>query len=294
MRYLLAVISLLSLALSGCGGINTFTLDAQSGSTVSVAAGWRQGFTRDNITVTITDATTPTPNVTVYTPGDSRIRAVTNMYPDPVSSLVVDTRVGDPSNFGQTINDFQTAGDDDWWQTLVILDLPLGMTPGPATIRIDGPNSEFYLADLNVLSGTGSPNPMQADFAFGAVTLTPGFLDPMDRPAHFTLNFSGGAKIPHAIEVMLTHAPDSTAGGTGRALAINPRGEIKTLSWSDDGTSMHVIMLRSNDLVVDNIKDFKFYVAGGVTSLSLGTVTAYDDSGTVIPGVVATCTGGCI
>ena len=44
-------------------------------------------FTRENISVTITDADS---NVFVYPAGDSRIRAVTNLYPDPLSSLVVD------------------------------------------------------------------------------------------------------------------------------------------------------------------------------------------------------------
>ena len=286
MKNLFPLVLLLSFFLGGCGGINSFTTSAQSGSTITVPAGWRQGFTRDNITVTITDSGDAE---TTYPPGDPRIRAVTNMYPDPVSSLVVDTRVGDPANFGQTINDFQTNDDDDWWQTLVILDLPVGMATGLATIQIDGPNSESYgPVDLNVLAGTGSADPLQADFAFGAVTLTPDFLDPMDRPPHFTLNFSG-ATIPHAIEVTLTHAADSTVGGVGRALAINPRGEIKTLSWSDTGTTMQVIMMRSNDLVVDNIKDFKFYVAGGITDLSVDTVTAYDENGVVIPGVSASC-----
>jgi uncharacterized protein YceK len=288
MRYLLPVFSFLTLLLSGCGGVNTFTTSAQSESTITVAAGWRQGFTRDNITVTITDST---PTVTTYLPGDSRIRAVTNMYPDPVSSLVVDLRIQDPGNVGDTINTYQTNDDDDWWQTLVILDLPPGMSTGPATVQIDGPNSESYgPVDLNIIAGTGTPDPLRAAFAFGDVTLTPVFLAPLDRPAHFTLSFTG-AQIPHAIEVTLTHDADSTVGGTGRALAINPRGEIKNLYWSDDGTSMQVILMRANDLVIDNIKDFKFYVAGGITNLQVDTVTAYDEFGAVIPGILASCTG---
>lgn len=291
MKYIVTILSFLTVLLSGCGAVNTFTTAAQSGSTISIPAGWRQGFTKDNITVTITDSASA---VTTYPAGDSRIRAVTNMYPDPVSSLVVDTRIGDPANYGQTINTYQTNDDNDWWQTFVILDLPSGMSTGAATLQINGPNSEsFGPVNLNILAGTGSPDPLQAAFAFGNVTLTPAFLDPLDRPAHFTLNFSG-ATIPHAIELTLTHDPDSTAGGNGRALAINPRGELKSLAWSDDGTSMKVILLRANDLVISHIKDFKFYVAGGITNLSPGAVTAYDANGAVIPGITVSCTGGCI
>ncbi len=290
MRYILPVLLFISF-LSGCGGINTFTTTAQSGATVTVPAGWRQGFSRDNITVTITDSAS---TVTNYPVGDSRIRAVTNMYPDPVSSLVVDTRINDPANYGQTINTYQTSDDDDWWQTMVILDLPTGMASGAAAVVIDGPNSESYgPVGLNVLAGTGTPDPLQANFAFGTVTLSDDMINSLDRPAHYTLNFSGST-IPYAIDITLTHDPDSTAGGSGRAIAINPRGELKNLTWSDDGTSMKVILLRTNDLVIDNIKDFKFYVAGGISNLSLGTVTAFDINGSVIPGIAASCSGGCI
>lgn len=290
-KYLLPILLMLTTLLSGCGGINTFTTSAQSDSTITVLAGWQQDFKRDNISVTITDSAS---TVTVYPAGDPRIRAVTNMYPDPVSSLVVDTRINDPANFGQTINTYQTNDDDDWWQTMVVLDLPPGMATGAATVQIDGPNQQSYgPVNLNILSGTGTPDPLQASFTIGPVTLDDSMINTLDRPAHYTVSFTG-SQIPQAIEISMTHDPDSTAGGTGRAIAINPRGEIKNLMWTDDGTTMQVILLRANDLVVDNIKDFKFYVAGGISNLSIGTVTAYDANGAEIPGILATCTGGCI
>jgi len=228
---------------------------------------------------------------TVYPVGDSRIRAVSNIYPDPVSSLVVDYRAGDPGNVGVTINDYQTDQDDDWWQTIVIFDLPTGMATGTATVQIDGPNAESYgPVDVEIVAGAGTPDPMQAKFSFGNLTLTPGFLAIMDRPAHYAMNFVTTGTIPYAIEVNLTHDPDETVGGSGHALAINPRGDNTSMNWNDDGNNMRVIMMRANDTVVDNIKDFKFYVSGGITSLALGTVTAYDQYGVVVPGVSPSCT----
>jgi len=95
MRHLIPLFVTLLFVLSCCGGVNTFTTFAQSESTISFPAGWRQGFTKDNITVTITGSVS---TVTIYPPGDPHIRAVTNMHPDPVSSLVIDTRIGDPNN----------------------------------------------------------------------------------------------------------------------------------------------------------------------------------------------------
>ena len=161
MRFSIPVLIILATILGGCGAINTFTTTAQSGSTVSIPAGWKQGFTRENISVTVTDSAS---TVTAYPVGDARIRSVTNLYPDPVSTLVIDTRINDPQNYGQTINTHQTNDDNDWWQTLVFLDLPTGMATGSATVQLSGPNSETHTANLNVLAGTGTPDPLQADF----------------------------------------------------------------------------------------------------------------------------------
>ena len=287
MRNTIVIGLLLSFFLSGCGGIRTFSTQTLAGSTVAVPAGWAQDFTRDNISITVTDSASTVFNIPI---GDAAIRAVTNMYPDPVSSLVVDYRIDDPSNFGDTINTNQTAEDDDWWQTIVVFDTPAGMANGTADVTVNGPTGSYGPVDLDVIGTGGTPDPLQASFAFGDVTLTPGFLDPMDRPAHFTVNFSGGT-IPYAIEVNFSHDPDSTVGGTGTALAINPRGDNTSMVWNDDGNNMKVIIMRANDLVIDHIKDFKFYVAGGITNLSLGTVTAYDANGAVVAGVSASCTG---
>lgn len=293
MRYLLALalsLTLLSL-LGGCGGVNTFTTSAQPGSTIAVPAGWRHGFTRDSIAVTITDSAS---NVIMYPVGDERIRAVTNLYPDPVSSLVVDTRINHPNNYGVTINDYQTDGDNDWWQTLVVLDLPTELATGQATVQLDGPDSEsFGPVYLNVLPGVGTPDPLQAGFAFGDVTLSTDMLAALGRAPHYTIQFSG-ATMPHAIEITLTHDPDSTAGGTGRALAINPRGDLKNLSWSDDGVNMRVILMHASNMTAGNIKDYKFYVSGGIDNLSINSVTAFDESGGVMQGITASCSGGCI
>ena len=86
--------------LMGCAGTQTFNHLARSNDTVTVAAGWMQTFTRDNLKVTITD-NNGTGTETIYGPanagvenGYDKIRAVINMYPDPLSNIFVSRETG--------------------------------------------------------------------------------------------------------------------------------------------------------------------------------------------------------
>ncbi|MDH5570794.1 MAG: hypothetical protein OEY89_03450, partial [Gammaproteobacteria bacterium] len=117
-----SIFLLLTTVLASCSGVQTFQSSLRAGDTAAVAAGWKHNFSRDNITVTIT------PSVgepIVYLPGNSAVRAVVNMYPDPLSSMVVSEATNqDITPFAQTYalgTNFYTAGDKDWWQTVVFL-----------------------------------------------------------------------------------------------------------------------------------------------------------------------------
>lgn len=125
------VLMLSALVLGGCVGSQAFHEVARAGDTVAIAAGWKQNFTRQNITVTITPSVG---NPIVYAPNDPAVRAVVNLYPDPVSSLVVSPEIGlDLTPYAQTysglIMDNVTSGDKDWWQTTVLLTFRLHCQP---------------------------------------------------------------------------------------------------------------------------------------------------------------------
>jgi hypothetical protein len=87
------------MSLAACVGVQTFTPAARQGDTVALAVGWQKHLLRSNITVTITDALGV---VTTYAPNDAHVRAIINMYPDPVSRAVVGT---------MTNQDFGLSGD---------------------------------------------------------------------------------------------------------------------------------------------------------------------------------------
>jgi len=68
----------------------------------------------------------------------------------------------------------------------------------------------------------------------------------------------------------------------------SPRSDIKNIAWSDTGTVLTVIMTPSRlspFVSITNLADFKFFVAGGITGLTGGVVSAYDIDGNPVPGI---------
>lgn len=277
------LLGLLMLLLGGCAGVQTFPNIARSGDTVAVAAGWKQNYSRDNLMVMITDANGL---VVVYPPGDPAVRAVVNLYPDPLASMVVSDKTGqDLTPYARTyanmVNTNFTGGDRDWWQTTVFVDLPPGMALGPATILVSNNQNAQVTSTIEIVAGTGSPAVFNAELAG---PLQDDQLAALERVAHYTVRFSG-ATLPYAIQIDLSHDPDVDHGGTGRAHVVNPRGDIKSVAWSDDGSNLRVLLTPVRDGSVGAFTDFKFHVAGGVSNLASVAVQAFDVHGNPVPGV---------
>lgn len=276
---------LLSVFLAGCTGLNTYPVIARAGDTITLAPGWMQNFSRDKITVTFTP---PVGADIIYAPNDPAVRAVINLYPDPVSWLVVGEATNQNTGFnnggatGYFINN-NTGGDRDWWQTTVFLDLPASLPTGTTNITINSTSGETYgPIPVEIIGGTGSP----AIFKVGLTgSLGPTQLASLERATHSTISFNG-TTIPYSIQVKLIHDPDEVSGGVGRPYVINTRGDIKSVNWSDDGSSMIVMLTPAKGKVLDNFLDFKFYVAGGITGLQVANVQAFDVDGNPVTGTV--------
>jgi len=239
-------------------------------------------FSKDNVTVTITPSSG---DPIVLNASDPAIRAVLNFYPDPVSNMIVSRVTGeDLTPFASTYG-FSTLGsaDDqkDYFQTTLFLDLPPTLPIGLTSIQVsNNVSGTTHTADVNVIAGVGEPSTFNSDFN-GQLFLNPNMLDSLSRAPHTTVSFApidAPEPLPHAIELSFTH-------GSGEAFVINPLGYIKNLSWADDGTNMKIIMLQSKDGIVDDMKDYKFYISGSVTNLQLESVQGYDIDGNTIAGV---------
>jgi len=276
------------LMLGACVGARTFHEVARAGDTVAVAAGRMKSFSRDNITVTVWPSNWNSGgNPIVYGPNNPAIRAVINLYPDPVSSLLVSFETQQDltpyaQQYAGVIKNQTTGGEKDWWTTSVFVDLPANLPVGTTPIEISNPSGEYAYSEVQIVSGAGTPNTFTSTWG----GLNPNQLASMGRVAHFTVDFTAST-IPFAIQVDLSHAPDVDHGGTGRAYVVNPRGDMKNVTWSDTGTSMRVIILPAKTQALSNVHDYKFYVAGGITNLTVLNVKAVDINGNNVSGVTA-------
>ena len=277
---------------SGCAGQVTFNETARAGDTVIVTAGYKNTFYRDNITVQITPST-GTGAPIILGPNDPSIRAVVNLYPDVLSSLYVSEEIDQDltpaaTSYNYLIRSHYTGGDKDFWQTIAVIDLPPELEPGLTTVEItslDG--GEYHSSTLEVLPGIGSPHSFMADGPYNPLSLTEVQLSAMSRVPHYTVKFTkdSGVPKPHSIQLTLKHAPDADHDGVGRAYVVNPRGDLKNVSWADNGTTLVVMLFPAKDSKPIRMRDFKFYVAGGVINLERVNIEAFDSDGNPINGV---------
>lgn len=287
-----AAFAVMAVLLAGCAGQQAFTTSARPGETVMLPVGWKQDLTRNNLSVTITPQTGAP---VTYGPGDSRIRSVMNAYPDPVSKLVVTDRAnisypnsglsadGESYNvLAPNVTDLvgnATSNSNEWSNTLVLLDLPATLAPGEASIALSSgttpvgnPLSIEILPDQ---AGERNMFAMQNYAGVGALVRS------VERAPHFvvTLNEPSGT-VPHSVQMDFTRA----LGTQGEPWVTHGRGDIMNLLWSDNGSTLRVLLTPTKGMTVDRLSDFKFYVTGSVTGLTLNSIKAYDASGNLLSG----------
>ena len=281
------------LIVTGCTSVQNFGLTARPGETIAITLGYQPELTRENTQITITDAGN---NQTTYTASSPQYRALINIYPDPVSKMIVNKETGlGATNAADLVEGIITYGDKEYTEKLLILDLPDSMVPGTATISItdglDQPiinpygNAGKEISDMYVEVLAGSGSGIQDAFQNQEVlNILPAYLRAQERAPHYKVTFQG-SEIPHAIQVEMTHDADLDNGDTGRAYVVNPRGDIKNILWADDGYNLKVILVPTHAQNMSNMSDFKFYIAGGLTGLSINQYHAYDINGEPVQGV---------
>jgi hypothetical protein len=284
MLVLLSLCALIApLLLGGCTGSMTLSQSVLAGDTVAVYIGKRPNATRENTMVIITDAAGA---VTTYAPGDPHIRHVINLYPDPVSGLIVGNETGqdlgvDAVNLGVSLNS-AIGPNRDWFETSVYIDLPASMALGLAGIDVlvNGELTNGTGIKVNIVGTGGVPN------AFGIIGADPSGaanrMNSLQRSENYYLQLVGQGR-PWVIQADLTHDPDEAHGGSGAAYVVNPRGDRKSISWSDDGTHLKVMLTPVRNIQLLK-KDFGFYVAGGVSGLVVDDLKAFDQEGNAMPG----------
>jgi hypothetical protein len=255
------------------------------------------GLERSDVVVRITDSS----NFTQDIPGpDPAVRMWANAYPDPVSKMVV----GRETNQGLGVQaqsvaygvELVSGSSKDWYNTMMLVDLPSNLAPGTATIDVLHNGQSILLGTITVeiIPGTGSPSTFGS---YGLGGLSPNYLQSAERANHYQVSFSGST-VPAAVQVEIAHNPDKENGGVGQAFVTQPRADINAISWTDDGSTLRVMVLPSWYKTAEDIAAtsgnvrlmnwFDFYIAGNITGLQTPIVSAYDVNGSPVPGVIAT------
>ena len=283
-RYL-PIFVLSILIIQGCSGVQTYSNNILAGETAVVAAGWKHYFTQDNVTVTFTPDDDSGGPIDPYLPGDSRIRGIINLYPDPLSSIVLSQQTNNNiTGSSLTYSDFVagfTGGDKESWQTTVYLDTPTDLPVGNTTITITTPEGETAESVVNV---TGTGGTADAFHGGGSGPLTRTMFESMERIDHYVISFSGDT-VPSAIQVDLTATVLST-------FIKGKRGDIATLNWSKSNDDYRVIITPTTQGSITDMSDFSFYVPiasglEGITTLSMaGPVQAFDSNGNTVSDVI--------
>jgi hypothetical protein len=238
------------------------------------------------LTVTLTASNGAT---YTYAPGDGRVRAVIQAYPDPVSKMVVAD--GTNTFYPETDGSFTSSAmayfartltqqDSDWSNTLVLIDLPADIPTGPADIRFatvdDGPLAQGPVR-VEVLPGpAGAANPLMIS-DLGSPLPAP--IKAAERAPHYAVSFTGPA-VPHALQVDL-------AAGPGPTWVTHGRGDLKSLHWSLEGGRLRVLLTPAQAQTLPRLGDLKFYVAGAPASLRVTALRAYDLAGVPLAGYEA-------
>jgi hypothetical protein len=290
MKYIFLVIYIGFFVLSGCSGTQTFSTAVRAGDTVSHTVGMQTGVSRDNLTITFTPLAGGAS--TIYLPGDSAVRAVVNLYPDPVSRIIVGGETGQElgtfaSTYNAALENTLANQSKDWWSTMVVFDVPSSLPIGAYNAEMVSNGNVMNTATFEVVDAGGSANTF--DTHEGG-PLLPEMLYSMERADNYSIDFTG-TTVPYALQVEFLHNPDEALGGTGRPYVINSRGDIKNVAWTDDGTSMRVIVTPART-GLSKMEHFKFYVAGGITGLIPQLVEAYDINGNPVTGVSVVATPG--
>jgi hypothetical protein len=267
--------------MAGCAGTQTFNQYAKSGETVAIPTGYQPDWSRDNISVWVKEQGG---SYVQYPANDSRIRAVVNFYPDPLSSLVVSNRTEQDvtpfaEGYGDNITNAFTSGDRDWYQTVVFFDLPDPMNPGIANVYVEevANTSNFVNTTVDIVDTGGTPHGFGTNAGGPLQRL---HLAALERASHFAVTLTDSGTVPHAVQMDFSHTP-----GVGTAYVVEPISGVKNISWTDDGSTLRVVILPAEDTALRTIDDFKFYVAGGVTNLAAVSTQAFDINGVDVLGI---------
>ncbi len=276
---------LFGLWLAGCTAVNTFPLAARSGDTISVMVGGTEQARKETIAVTLTDAAGGQYDLQAL----GRVRSVFNLRADGRAhgthySSYLDSYIS-WSNGHEPV------------QTVLVADLPAGLTPGGATLAVnpnvtDNSSGISYPTNihLEILPGTGSAN----NFArkSGGGSTVPADLQALEPAPYAKLTFGAGTIIGAAslvIDVnqsvvnmndLNVYVPESTVRGS----FVSPGAfgdKQRMVYWRQDGDRLYIDILAPQGIDSRYLQAFVVHPRGlsGSPGFSIVSASVYDING---------------
>ena len=144
------VLALVGILLQGCVAVQTFPTVARSGDTITLAVGSPDGMTKANTTATFVSPD-------LANPVNLPIRSIIKLRADNTSFV---------GTFDAMTSYLSSQSSHAPWLTIIVIDLPTGLPVGAANINVTtlgqynvGANVNSVPIGIEILSGTGSPNP---------------------------------------------------------------------------------------------------------------------------------------
>jgi hypothetical protein len=288
----LVILALAILHISGCVAYQAFPYGARSGDTITIAVGSPDGMTKTNTTVVFTsDVDDSTANLP--------IRAMIRLRPDNTSFV---------ANFNPMIQSIENFDSHSAWLTVLVIDLPEGMTAGTGKLDIttagvyqlgQGVNAETIA--IEILPGTGSAasfdyfnNVVPGQTVASDLSQAEPAKQVVVKPPAGNLGYSKDGL--GAAEIKIT-VPSESYQGPG--IPVDPddirvvmddsyhRNPIDQtqMSWSKTGDVYTVYFISPTGTMIYNQTRFSvilFPLNTYLPGLSVDSVTFYDVNGTVV------------
>jgi len=291
--------------LTACVAIQPFPNYARPGDTITLAVGPQDGMTKANTRVWFTSDVTPSSPIEIT----SSVRSIFNLYADRGSPVYSPYSDG-ATNFGYLHRE--------QWLTLIALDLPQGLSTGPATIQVQTtvqqphpvePGVFAVYPDVNtvpirieILPGTGAPNPLKYKTIFNG-TLSGSYASvqpqrqalvkpPAEDPQGLWTTTYGAIEI--RINLPLADLTNGTLTENNIRIAAQDvtgftRSKLQT-TWSLAGNELKVLFISSSGKIKYYEPRFAIVAenANFTATPTILSVNYYDVNGTAVSGPATT------
>ncbi len=291
-------IAALTIIIIGCAGVNTFPTLARPGDTVSILVGGSEEIRKETIAATLTDSSGQQWDLQ----GSGAIRSVFSVRPDPRSQGV------NYSSYLESVLPWSSGHEA--IQTVMITDIPSGVTPGQASISVStnpadnsAAISQPFTINLEIIPGTGTTDDFQWQ-NFTGTHLT-SFTDIEPAPygkLDFSTANSGDPSTVGAVSIIVDFDETLVMPGDINVYIPEPvirpseisgaafHGEYQHMtSWKQDGDRAYIHIVAPNGIPMSFLKVYIMHpnTVSGSSIFTLVNSSFYDIDGNLMNGLAS-------